>query len=195
MWILYIAAAIAVLALIKKAIETKSEEDVLRKSGINPFRFIDSGSYVFGHIPIQITFIYPLKEEFKIYGIKPGSLRKEYLASIETAKIKDITLENKYASDGGELVGALVTIIWREGNFIHNTAFQFVGGDAVNRADILHNRLIKVMNGEYTEAEDLDDQMRYLVQNNNKLQAVKICKERKAMGLLEAKTYVESLSI
>lgn len=195
MWILYIVAAIAVLALIKKAVETKSEDDVLRKSGINPFRFIDSGSYFFGHIPIQITFIYPLKEEFRIYGIKPGSLRKELLASIETAKIKDITLENKYAPDGGELVGALVTIIWREGNFIHNTAFQFVGNDAVNRADTLHNRLIKVMNAEYSEAEDLDDQMRYLVQNNNKLQAVKICKERKAMGLLEAKTYVESLSM
>lgn len=195
MWILYIAVTAVVVVLIKKVVEKKSEDDALRKRGINPFRFIDSGSYVFGHIPIQITFIYPLKEEFKIYGIKPSSIRKEHLASIETPKIKDITLENRYTPEGGEVIAALVTVIWREGNFIHNTVFHFTGNDFMNRADGLHNRLIKVMNAEYTEAEDLDDQMRYLVQNNNKLQAVKICKERKDMGLLEAKTYVESLSI
>jgi len=146
----------------------KKDKERMKKAGIDSTNFIEVGAYVGGHPSIdnniQHCKVYKKNEDL-IIADSSKSLYPVYKGSIPLISIKEIliedaaTIENKVTLGRVFLVGifalawrkkkknelSFVTIQWTNERFNHSTIFSFEGSNAMQTANSVRNRLIRVI--------------------------------------------------
>ncbi|WP_353100837.1 hypothetical protein [Myroides odoratus] len=133
--------------------------------------FVRSGSLVYGHPDIDRTIKlsgFHLKnnnielyeyydEQFNIKALKVGDIPFDRISNILSED--QSTIESRISATRLYLVGVFalawkkrekhelgyLTVFWNDGKFDHETVFEFEGKNAVQRANMIRNLLIKIL--------------------------------------------------
>jgi hypothetical protein len=153
----------------KKKIAKNNEE--LQSEGYDFEKFIETGKYIAGHPKIDkscnITAILPKADWLLIFEYPSGKItnKPNHIGGIQFKNIDKILAEDSSTMERRVTLGRVVmlgifafafkknkkneiaylTIKWSEGKFEHETYFEFVGKDAIQKANTARNKIIRVL--------------------------------------------------
>ncbi len=122
---------------------------VFKAMGYLPENKIALGSYVSGHPNINNTMpmisIYAKKGNLEIFVPNFISTPKR-IADIEIKLIKDVTTSDRSPHRVNKQKKlAYVIIKWHDGTFPHKTTFEIAGSNALEKANIARNQILKII--------------------------------------------------